>query len=69
MVRFVAMATHYKLVDEGSISLCKPVDVPPRPELVAFTTESSLHWQLYNYTYITTLAIFEDLTKLDPQVR
>ena len=50
-------------------SLCKPVDVPPRPELVAFTTQASLHWKLYNYTYITTLAIFEDLANLDPQVR
>ena len=26
-----------------------------------------LHWKLYNYTYITTLAVFGDVT-LDPQV-
>ena len=49
-------------------SLCKPVDVPPRLELVAFTTDSALQWKLYNYTYITTLAMFGNLT-LDPQVR
>ena len=46
-------------------SLCKPVNVPPRPELLGFTTESGLHWKLYNYTYITTLAVFGTL---DPQV-
>ena len=49
-------------------SLCKPVDIPPRPELVAFTIQSALQWKLYNYTYITTLAVFGNLT-LDPQVR
>ena len=48
-------------------SLCKPVDVPPRPELLGFATESALHWKLYNYTYITTLAVFGNIT-LDPQV-
>ena len=48
-------------------SLCKPVDVPPRLELLGFTTDSALHWKLYNYTYITTLAVFGNLT-LDPQV-
>ena len=47
-------------------SLCKPVDVPPRPELLGFTTDSALHWKRYNYTYITTLAVFGDLP--DPQV-
>ena len=48
-------------------SLCKPVDVPPRPELLGFATDSGLHWKLYNYTYITTLAVFRNVT-LDPQV-
>ena len=48
-------------------SLCKPVNVPPRPELLGFATESALHWKLYNYTYITTLAVFGNIT-LDPQV-
>ena len=31
-------------------SLCKPVDVLPRPELLGFATEPALHWELYNYT-------------------
>ena len=48
-------------------SLCKPVDIPPRPELLAFTTDSALQWKLYNYTYITMMAVFGNLT-LDPQV-
>ena len=43
-------------------SLCKPVDVPPLPELLAFTTDSALQWKRYNYTYITTLAVFGNLS-------
>ena len=49
-------------------SLSKAVDVQPRPELLAFTTDSALQWKLYNSTYITTMAVFGNLT-LDPQVR
>ena len=48
------------------------VYVPPRPELLAFMTDfqadSALQWKLYNYTYLTMMAMFGNLT-LNPQVR
>ena len=45
-------------------NLCKPLDVGPRKEIVGFVTAKD-NWKMYNYTYLTTLAIF---TELDPQL-
>ena len=40
-------------------SLCKPLNVPDRPELLGFITNGT-NWKYYNYTYITTIAVFVD---------
>ena len=45
-------------------NLCKPLNVGPRKEIVGFVTAKD-NWKMYNYTYLTTLAIF---TELDPQL-
>ena len=45
-------------------NLCKPLDIGPRKEVVGFVTAKD-NWKMYNYTYLTTLAIF---TELDPQL-
>ena len=44
--------------------LCKPLSVGPRKEIIGFVTAKD-NWKMYNYTYLTTLAIF---TELDPQL-
>ena len=46
-------------------SLCKPPNVPDRPELLGFIT-SGENWKYYNYTYVTTIAVFA--ASWDPQV-
>ena len=40
--------------------LCKPLNVGPRKEIVGFVTAKD-NWKMYNYTYLTTLAIFTEL--------
>ena len=45
-------------------NLCKPLDIGPRKEVVGFVTAKD-NWKMYNYTHLTTLAIF---TELDPQL-
>ena len=44
--------------------LCKPLNIGPRKEIIGFVTAKD-NWRMYNYTYLTTLAIF---TELDPQL-
>ena len=44
--------------------LCKPLDIGPRKEVVGFVTAKD-NWKNYNYTYLTTLAIFGEL---DPEI-
>ena len=45
-------------------NLCKPLEIGPRKEVIGFVTAKD-NWKMYNYTYLTTLAIF---TELDPQL-
>ena len=45
-------------------SLCKPLNIGPRKEVVGFVTAKD-NWKMYNYTHLTTLAIFGEL---DPQL-
>ena len=46
-------------------SLCKPLQIGPREELLAFSVVKDL-WKSYNYTHLTTIAVFGPN---DPQVR
>ena len=45
-------------------NLCRPLDIGPRKEVIGFVTAKD-NWKMYNYTHLTTLAIF---TELDPQL-
>ena len=45
-------------------NLCKPLDIGPRKEVIGFVTAKD-NWKMYNYTHLTTLAIY---TELDPQL-
>ena len=45
-------------------NLCKPLDIGPRKEVVGFVTAKD-NWKMYNYTHLTTLAMF---TELDPEL-
>ena len=46
-------------------SLCKPLEIDPREELLAFSVVKD-SWKSYNYTHLTTIAVFGPN---DPQVR
>ena len=48
----------------SDLNLCKPLDIGPRKEVIGFVTAKD-NWKMYNYTHLTTLAIF---TELDPQL-
>ena len=58
-----------KYVDDSACpcsdpDLCKPLNIGPRKEIIGFVTAKD-NWRMYNYTYLTTLAIF---TELDQQL-
>jgi hypothetical protein len=49
----------------GNESYCKPLTHPPNgPELFVFTVTPGA-WKAYNFTYLTTIAVFYDLAN-DP---
>ena len=48
--------------------LCAPLTTPlPEKEVFAFLTEAT-NWRHYNFTYITTIALFAGFSGLDPQL-
>ncbi|EDV25172.1 uncharacterized protein TRIADDRAFT_25812 [Trichoplax adhaerens] len=49
-------------------SLCKPVQIGPRSEVVAFSVYRGL-WKYYDWTHLTTIALFEEqLPNIDPNL-
>ena len=49
-------------------SLCRPIQVGSRREVVAFSVYRGF-WKYYNWTHITTIALFEEqLPNIDPNL-
>ena len=53
-----------KEVDDSACPCSDPNLCKPRKEVIGFVTAKD-NWKMYNYTHLTTLAIF---TELDPQL-
>lgn len=61
------LCTTYAQCPCSDPSLCQPITTPPKSELFAFVTEPS-NYKLYNYEQLSTIALFIDPAKFDPQL-